>query len=210
MNQAEELIEIVYSSYNGNLKVIKDEYGYNIISNKIIQSGLVIRKIWESVLIKIKNRAPEIKQALILGLGAGSVLQVLLELWPNILISGIEIDPVMINLGKKYYKLDTLLNLKIINTSAFEWIGNPGSNIFDIVLVDLFLKRNPRKILLESRFIERINNITTGKGIIIFNFLYHTKKDKKYVNGFSTKIKKIFPKIQPSRAESNYMFMCFK
>src|SRR3989338_7700264 len=80
--------------------------GTYIQAGGLTQSGGIVEIIWKKTLKKVKSEEGKVKSALILGLGGGTVAKLIRKNWPEAKITGVDIDPVMIELGKKYLHLD--------------------------------------------------------------------------------------------------------
>src|SRR3989344_9616764 len=103
-----KILEEVTSPINGKIQVVRSlGLGNYIQVEGLTQSGGVVNEVWKTTLWKLKNkRTKELKNCLILGLGGGSAAKLVRKFWTDAKITGIEIDPIMVNLGKKYLKLD--------------------------------------------------------------------------------------------------------
>src|SRR3990167_10338428 len=95
-------LEEVDSFVNGKIQVIRTMEGVRILVGEVSQSGWLVRKIWKTALAKIKREGATPKKVLILGLGGGSVAEVVCDFWNEAEIVGLDKDPKMITLGKKY------------------------------------------------------------------------------------------------------------
>ncbi|MFH1863767.1 MAG: hypothetical protein ABIJ85_02580, partial [bacterium] len=99
-----KILEERKSKYNGDIKVVKSlGYGTYIQVEGLTQSGGVVTDVWRTTLKKLRTK--EIKNCLILGLGGGSAAKLVRKYWPDCKIIGVDIDPVMAELGKKYLGL---------------------------------------------------------------------------------------------------------
>jgi len=218
------VIEKKYSKYNGEIQVIEFLGQNKIIAGGLIQSGGVLKDIWKKAIKKACLSSP--KKILILGLGGGTIAQLVSRKWPRAKITGIEIDPLMINLAKKHFDLDKITNLKIIQADAIDFVisgqqpaaskfkkaGNrrlaTGSQkSFDLILVDLYKGEEMPKQTAEKKFLQSLKKITRQNGLIIFNHLFY-KQHKQKAKDFVKKLEKIFPKISFVRALSNLMVYC--
>src|SRR5688572_6244371 len=108
-------LEVRKSKFNGEIKVVKTfGMGIYIQSNGLTQSGGIVETIWKSTIRKLKNKKPQVKTCLILGLGGGTVAKLIRKSWPNVKITGVDIDPMMVELGKKYLDLSEVkVDIKI-------------------------------------------------------------------------------------------------
>ena len=119
------------SEYNGHLKVVRTfGMGNYIQAEGLTQSGGIVESIWKSALKQVKEK--EVNSILILGLGGGTLAKLLRKKYPNAKITGVEIDPIMIELGKKYLDLDKYdIDIKIEDTNKFKF------DEYDLVIVDM-------------------------------------------------------------------------
>lgn len=185
------------SQYNGHIRVLKTwGMGTYIQSNGLTQSGGIVESIWKSTLRQIKNK--DIKEILILGLGGGTLAKLLRKKYPSAKIVGIEIDPIMIELGKKYLDLDKYnIDVKVEDTNKFKLEKH------DLVIVDMYNGDNfPREFESED-FLKKLTKFET----VIINRLYFGDKRPDTVR-FGNKLEKIFKKVVWHYPEANLMFLC--
>lgn len=187
------------SKYNGSLKVVKSlGLGTYIQAKGLTQSGGIVESIWKKTLRKISKR--KVKNILILGLGGGTVAKLSRKIWPDSKITGIDIDPNMIELGKKYLRLEEYdVNIKI------EDAGKLHTDKFDLVIVDLYNGDEFPKKFEEETFLKKL----TKNNLVIFNRLYYGDKRPAAVK-FGLKLKKIFSDVEYFYPEANLMFICQK
>ena len=100
-----KILETTKSSFNKDIKVVSTfGVGTYIQAGGITQSGGVVKTIWKTALKNIGKE--KVKSCLILGLGGGTVAGLVRKKYPLAKITGVEIDPVMVALGKKYLGLE--------------------------------------------------------------------------------------------------------
>lgn len=146
-----QTIETVASKFNGQIKVTKFRGQYSIWTSGFEQSGpIYVEKVWKKGLEKI-NFLP--KNILILGLGCGTVVKLISQKWPRARISGVEIDPVMIKLGKKYFGLDNFSQLKIILGDA----KKQKLSGYDLIICDAYLGAKDQLSKLKSKIVVMSN-----------------------------------------------------
>jgi len=193
-----KILEERKSKYNGNIKAIRSlGYGTYIQVNNLTQSGGIVEEIWKETLRKIKKE--KIGSVLILGLGGGTVAKLIKKYWPKSKITGVEIDLIMVELGKKYLGLK---NTKTTIQDAYEFIEK-NKEAFDLVIVDLYIGDKYPSKFEEERFLK----LLTKNKLVIFNRLYFGEKRKEAV-GFGNKLEKIFPKVDWFYPQANLMFIC--
>ena len=133
-----------HSSFNGEIRVNKYWGKYSMLVGGISQSGGLVKNIWEKGISEAKKRVENIDNVLVLGLGCGTVGEIINKELPDARIIGIEIDPTVIDIGKKYFKLSHLNNLEIIIGDAEKKLDDLPNNEFDLILIDLYQgKKNP-------------------------------------------------------------------
>lgn len=202
------VVEKRNSPINGKIQVIKRGGDYRLEVGGLLQSGGMVKKIWQVGLKKINH---EVKNCLILGLGGGTTAQLVAGKWPKAKITGIEIDPVMIDLAKKYFALDQIPNLEIIQADAFSWL--PGYIMYKRyirytqVIVDLYVGDKFPKEAEGEEFLKNLKKVLTASGTIIFNRLFWGEK-KKEAKNFVKKLEKHFPKISLKRTPCNLLIFC--
>lgn len=132
-----QTIEKFPSKFNGEIKVTKSRGKYSVWVGGFEQSGpIYVEKFWKKALKEVLLGTQEdlLKNVLILGLGCGTLVKLISQKWPLARITGVEIDPIMISLGKKYFGLDNYKNLKIV-------LGNAKKQKlsgFDLVICDAY------------------------------------------------------------------------
>ena len=139
---------------------------------------------------------------LVLGVAGGSVIKTLVEeIKYKGKITGVEIDPEIINIANTYFKLNKVENLEIIIDDAFEYVLKT-KNKYDLIIIDIFQDTTMPNFLFENFFTNRICLLLKSKGFILFNTMILNEseniRNKKYVSEFyknNFKIKTI-PRVE--------------
>lgn len=202
------------SKFNGSIRVVKTwGMGTYITSQGLTQSGGIVEDIWKSTLRKIKTHDQRsrsysnIKNCLVLGLGGGTVAKLIRKNWPETKIIGVDIDPVMVELGKRYLDLNKSGVNVIINDAAQYTKYNIRNTGYDLIIVDLYQGSQFPKKFETNTFLASARRGLAGTGIIIFNRLYYKEK-KTEAEEFGEKLKKVFKKVESFRPISNIMYIC--
>ena len=196
------ILEERESKYNGHLRVLKT-WGMRtyIQSDGLTQSGGIVENIWRSTLRQIRNSNIEIRDILILGLGGGTLAKLLRKKYPNAKMTGVEIDSIIIELGKKYLDLDKYdVDIKIADVNNYSL--NP--NLYSLVIVDMYSGDNFPKEFESEEFLKKLSKFP----IVIINRLYYGDKRPDTVR-FGNKLEKIFKKVKWHYPEANLMFLCY-
>lgn len=192
-----KVLEERESKYNGLLRVVKTfGMGIYIQSNGLTQSGGIVETIWKQTLKQLKDK--KLKNIIILGLGGGTVAKLLRKKYPNAKITGIEIDSIMVDFGKKYLSLDKYdVDIKIQDASKIR-LDN-----FDLIVVDMYSGDNFPKEFEDDNFLKKLSK----NKLIIINRLYFGDK-RPDTERFGNKLEKHFPKVTWFYPEANLMFIC--
>lgn len=192
-----KVLEERESKFNGHLCVVKTiGLGTYIQANGLTQSGGVVENIWKQTLKRIKNSKFKIKNCLILGYGGGTVAKLIKKYWPDTKIIGVDIDPAIVELGKKYLSSNPKVQIKI--GDAIKDYGK-----FDLVIVDLYRGDEFPEKFENERFLKKL----TKNGLVVFNRTYYGDKRPLAVK-FGLKLQKIFRNVEYFYPEANLMFIC--
>ena len=172
------------SKFNGHLRVLKTwGMGTYIQAGGLTQSGGIVESIWKSTLKQLKSDESQVTSCLILGLGGGTLAKLLRKKYPDAKITGIEIDPIMIELGKRYLDLDKY-NIDIKIQDAFKFLEK-NKNKYDLLIVDTYLG---------DKYVEFIGLNPAIAKITVFNRLYFGDKRPDTVR-FGNRLEKIYEKV---------------
>jgi protein-L-isoaspartate O-methyltransferase len=84
------------------------------------------------------DKIKAMQSVLVLGVAGGSVIKTLVdEIKYGGKITGVEIDPEVIQLANKYFSLDQIPNLKIVIGDAFEFVLKTHEK-YDLIIIDIF------------------------------------------------------------------------
>lgn len=204
-----KILEEIDSPINGKIQVVKSlGFGTYIQVEGLTQSGGVVYDVWKATLRQVQRRKRIVHRCLILGLGGGSAATLVHKFWPQAKITGVDIDPVMVELGTRYLALgggdvDTV----IADAYKYSKQLSVSSNHFDLILIDLYVGYEvPQKFETEE-FIKLVGSLLASDGSAVFNRLYFGEKRAEAVK-FGEKLKKIFPKVEYFYPEANVMFLC--
>lgn len=198
----------VFNSFvNGKVEVVKTLWGTSIKVGGLTQSGWLIREIWKKTLKKFYFK--DVKRILVLGVGGGSVIKILKKLYPFAEIYGVEKDPLMIELGKRFLgNKEELESIRIKIIDAYDYLSRlRPRRYFDLVLVDLYIGDKFPKKFSRREFLLLLKNITKENGAIIFNRLYYGEK-RKEATKFASLVGEVFSKVEYFFPQANLMLVC--
>jgi len=168
-------LSIYQSRFNGEVKVVEQFGQRKIYAGGLLQSGSIIKDLWQKPLKSVDLHHDASPQILILGFGGGTVAQLLLDKFPNSHIKGIEIDPVMIKIYKEHFscpvRVEDLRPLQLIQADCFHWIQNCEQK-YDLILIDLYQGHDIPQQLYKKEFIRNIKTSLGPKGQLLLNHLF--------------------------------------
>lgn len=157
------------------LKVIKRRGTINLISGgKYLQSSYrpgkpPVGTVWDYFLVAplFAPDPSEVKSVCILGLGAGTAVKLLNQFYKIERIVGVEIDPVVVDLGRKFFDLNGD-NLEIYVQDAADYVQK-SSERFDLILIDAFKGNaiDPRCSCPE--FYSKVIKLLKPDGVVLIN-----------------------------------------
>jgi spermidine synthase len=202
-----QLIDKRSSKCNQQIKIFRFLGKPFVSVGNLTQSGGLVTKIWHAVVTytsKHQFNKHHPHHILILGLGAGSCIKPITIRWPKSHITALEIDPVMIDVGKKYFALDSFHKLKIINQDAFVWLKN-NERLFDLILIDVYQGGSIPPEANSQQFLQNIKNSLTQSGIAVFNRL-STKDSQSANRAFLTLLKQQFSHLTRIKTPVNQVY----
>lgn len=158
------------SPFNKNIKITQYLGKKILYVDNAEQSGGTITGMWGKTIRSMQQcNNVTMQQCLILGLGGGTLINILKKSYPEIEITVIEIDPVMIKIAGDYFGIKSNSFLKIIHADAFNWVKNNRVEKFDLIIFDLYLgTKNPVKAT-NKNFLHNMKNLLDTDGFILYN-----------------------------------------
>jgi len=183
------------SKFNGEVKVIESFGERRLIAAGFTQSRSLNKdgltgSYWDGFLYNLPELGKD-DRILILGLGGGTIAKLLTNKYGPIAIDGVEIDPLMVDLGRKYLSFKEK-NVNVIIADGLKFLRETRYK-YDIVCVDLFANGRAAVGSDNKKFFEDIKKILKPGGLVIINKLYVSKED---LDEYSKFIKKIFEKSE--------------
>lgn len=203
-----KVLEETTSPINGKITVLKSfGFGVYIQVGELTQSGGIVYEVWRESLKEARKIKQDVQRTLVLGLGGGTNAQVIREFWPNAQVAGVDVDPVMVEMGEKYLGLK---EVKTVIGDALDFTADAvkSSNRYDLVLVDTYLGDTFPEKFESDVFLKRIKKLLAPGGMAIFNRLYYDEKRPQAMK-FGAKLEKFFAKVDYVFPEANLMLLCY-
>lgn len=196
------------SLFNPDIRVTQEWGGNKLLVNGSRQSGSYIRMLWEKTFRKFRTgELTDIKSILVLGVGGGTAIELLVKRFPGASITSVDIDPTIIDIAKKYFRIDKLPNIQLVCADAKNFVEKceKKGKKFDLVIVDLFIGREIPGFVSSDRFLQRLARINRPGGSVIINFLRENEYQSKSDDLFS-RLKGVFSKIEDFEIANNRFF----
>lgn len=124
---------------------------------------------------------PEQKDAIIVGLGGGSMIHYLQKYDPQVNIEAVEIDPVVVELAERYFAVKQKDNVRLIIADAFDYLKKTPKK-YDTIYMDAFLKPSastdetgvPLKLRTQA-FYQQLQGLLKPGGSVVFNINPHSQ-----------------------------------
>lgn len=185
MNIWEKVLFKGHSEINGEIKVIESRGIRRLIAEKYTQSRTLKEEdgntdyYWGTF---AENLPPLSKNSrvLILGLAAGTIAKIILNKEGSTTIDGVEIDPVMIDLGKKYFYLNDP-NIRIFIEDAEKFVERTRDK-YDVICLDMFTRDKASDLITDETFLKKTKKMLKKGGVVVVNKICRdTGEDKEYV-----------------------------
>ncbi len=187
-----KMIEVTWA--NGELVLDTENTNYSYGSlQRILRYGL--RNIGYENILKMDH-------ILLLGVAGGSVVKTLVdEIEYKQRITGVEIDPEMIQIANQYFNLNQIKQLEVIIDDAFEFVLKTKDK-YNLIIIDIFEDTHMPNFLFEKFFLDRICTLLKEEGFILFNTMIldeaHNVRNKKYLSEVDSELfnAKMLPRIE--------------
>jgi spermidine synthase len=161
--------ERVYTSkYNGKLFIQMDGKHKLLDSATVNYSYGSVQRIWRSGLSKLNIY--DLNNVLLLGLGGGSVVNILKEeLGYEGKLTAVELDPVMMDIAAQEYGMKSSRKLKIVCADAAAFIEN-NKQKYDLIITDVFIGSKLPAFVKRKDFWIHLHHRLSDHGLAIVNW----------------------------------------
>lgn len=191
------------SKFNKSIIIEEFRGSVSLIVNGILQSGDYVTDLYNQVFSAFSISLKQNAKILVLGVGGGTVIHKCLSIQQNIQITGVDIDSRIITIAKKYFNLDKA-NIKFIHQDAKIYIRE-NSEVFDMVIVDLFIGNDIPEFVEQKEFIHQISLITKKRGKLLINF-QRMNEYKQRARKLQNSLTLIFSSVKAKSINRNYFF----
>ena len=133
-----------------------------------------------------------VNSAAILGLAAGTSARQLVNAFPQINILGIEIDPLIVETGRKFFAMN-IPNLTVLVEDA-RWGLTRQTNLFDIIFIDAYRPPYIPPHLVTLEFFGETYQHLTETGVVVLN-VARIADDRELINTLATTLQQVFADV---------------
>lgn len=197
--------------YNAYIR-INDEGGgkKKLLVNGSPQSGSYIDVLWDAALgaFGIADLC-DVKNILVLGTAGGTVIHKVHGFFPHASITGVEIDETMIEIGKKYFSLNTIDTFTFVHNDAKIFVHQQVKKhvSYDLVIADMSFGRVIPKFLTTTSFVDELYALTKPKGHVVINYLRELEYKNK-ADTYMHVLEKRFFSVHDHVIHRNRFFFC--
>ncbi len=157
-------------SAGNSLRLYTDGVFHSQYNSKQILTG----HVWDLLMLPaFFYPKKKIKRVLVMGVGGGAVLHMIRHFFTADEIVGIELNPVHISIGKRFFDLNKA-PIKLIEADAINWLKSYRGEKFDIIIDDLFSEKNGEPVPVigatQKWFGIMLRNLLDD-GVIVRNFI---------------------------------------
>jgi len=132
-------------------------------------------------------------RALIVGLGSGTVSKQITQAYGPLPIDGVEIDPDIVALGRRYFAMDEP-NLDVHVTDGRAFLGTAGWK-YDWVIVDAYQGSDIPFHLVTEEFFRQVRQGLNPGGVLSINIAWWTPDEPELLRRIVATVKAAFPSV---------------
>ncbi len=124
---------------------------------------------WDGMLVlpfTTLERAPQ--RVAILGNGAGTTARGYGRFFPRARVDGVEIDPKLEEVGRRYFDMDSNPNLTVYNEDARPWLRRSASG-YDVIVIDSYRQPYVPFYLATREFFDLVRDRLAPGGVALVN-----------------------------------------
>ena len=115
----------------------------------------------------------QLQRALVLGVGGGTVIRQLRQWYPDIQVTGIELNPTHLYIARHFFELDDPA-VTLIKADAIDWMQCYDGDPFDLIIDDLFFEEEGepcRAVAANRHWLGSLAAALSPHGMLTMNFI---------------------------------------
>lgn len=158
----------------------------------------------------------DIKRVLMVGLGGGSTPRAYQHYYTNVMVDVVEIDPVVVDVAKKYFHVEETNHLKIHINDGRVFLRQ-STNVYDLILMDAYSTTRygsslPRQLTTKEFFTLASQHLSTN-GVFAYNVIGQLQGFRATLIGAMYRtMSEVFPHVYmfPAVESQNIVFVATK
>lgn len=200
----EVIVESWDSEINGTIDVSLVDGRYVLNSGPSNYSYGSLHRVFAQVIDDEILKVIELSPVLILGLGAGSVVNILHKHWKyEVPITGVEADARVLEAGRKYFGLEEDNLLEIIHSDARDFV-NHCEQVFGLIIVDLYVGRDVPEVFEQESFLRRLASLCARPGMLMFNKIVYDNQSRSQASRIQENLSRYFDETRTRRIKEKW------
>lgn len=200
------------SPYNRDIRVVQENGKLKLLVNGSRQSGEYVQSLWQHAFRTFNiNPTDKGQRILVLGVGGGTVISLLNQLFPKAEVDAVDIDQVILDLTQKYFGIFDRDQLHLFCEDAVRFVEHAvyEHRHYDLIICDLFIGPQIPDFVSQIDFIREIKKLLTKDGKYIINYLRELEYGHKS-DVLENTLKQVFNSVQDAPIRYNRFFCATK
>ena len=200
LDSAYNYIQVLRDGDEWVLKLNEGEGIQSAYNPQQVLTGYVYDYFLLAPLFRSALRSPPVNSLCLIGLAAGTMARQYSAVFGPLPIDGVEIDPAVADVGRRYLGLD-LPNLRIIVEDGRYFLTHaPGR--YDVMIVDAYRPPYIPFQLTTVEFFQQVHDHLTQDGVVAVN-VARTEEDRTLVDAIASTLKAVYPSVYVMDTQSN-------
>jgi spermidine synthase len=130
-------------------------------------------------------------RVLFLGAAGGTALRQLVLAYPDVEVVGVELDPAVVAVARRFFGLDGLPRLRLVAEDA-RWYLESRAERFDVIAVDLYVTGHIPFFTATREFFALVRDRLTERGVLMMNVL-SIQEGEDLIGPFVRTVAAVFP-----------------
>jgi len=148
-------------------------YSNRVLHTQYNPKNLLTGSVWDLLLLgAFFLPRQRVRRVLVLGVGGGAVIRQLLALFPDVEITGVELNPVHLAIARRFFGLSNK-RVSLHCENAITWLALYDGEPFDLVIDDLFGERDGepcRAVRADADWFDLLGTHLQPDGALVMNF----------------------------------------
>jgi spermidine synthase len=179
-----------HSRYNADILVVERNNKLSLLVNGIQQTGMYVETLFHRAFQRFVKWYPSgVKRILVIGVGGGSVIQQLKDLYPEARIVAVDVDKVIVHIAKKYFNVKENSMCSFVVADARSYLSKKNKPEFDLIIIDIYIGNDVPTFVTSKDFVREVRRALRPGGRMLMNyFSYHNqpKKSEELLKKLST------------------------